>query len=245
MNTTLYKVIMILLSVWLLYEVTHSGLMMTFLILGLMFLFLYKTSPKQSPKRTDFLWISIVLFLASFLFTTAFWALVVTFLLVELNSDQKLLDTIRDPLFRKKQYWREKEFISVEWEEHEEKDTRLYRNKWFGDDDVGKDVFEWEDKNIQKVLGDTFFDFGNTILPKRENIIILRKGFGDTKLLIPRDVAVSINVSIALGKLIIDDEEFNMKNETIKWRSKDYYDSQRRIKIAASTLIGEVEVIYI
>lgn len=245
MNKTFYKVIMILLSVWLLYEIVHSSLLVTIMVLALIFLFLYKTSPKQSNKRSGYLWWSIGLFLAAFLFTTAFWAILVIFLLVELNSDQKLLETIRDPLFRKEQYWRDKEFISVEWEEKDDKEMRMYRNNWFGDDNLGNDVFEWQDKNYQKIMGDTFYDLGNTILPKKENTLLIRKGFGDTKILIPRDIAVSVDVSVALGKVIIDDEEFDLKNETIKWRSKNYNTVQRKIKIVSSTIIGEVEVVYL
>lgn len=245
MNKTLYKTIMALLFVWLLYEIVHSGLLMTFVVLAFIFLFLYKSSPKKTDKRSQYLWWSIGLFLAAVVFTSAFWAILVIFLLVEMNTDQKLLETIRDPLFKKEQYWREKEFISVEWKENEDKEMRIYRNKWFGDDFVGNEVFEWQDKNYQKIMGDTFFDLGNTILPKRENILLIRKGFGDTKILIPRDIAVSVDVSVALGKVIIDEEEFNLKNETIKWRSQNYDTAIRKIKIVSSTIIGEIEVVYL
>lgn len=245
MNGTLYKVIMILFSVWMLYEIVHSSFLMTLLILAIILLLVYKSYPKKSERKTNYLWWSIGLFLATFVFTTGFWVIVVTFLIVELNTDQKLLDTIRDPLFRKEQYWREKEYVSVEWEENDNKEMRMYRNRWFGDDFVGKEVFEWEDRNYQKIMGDTFFDLGNTILPKGENVLLLRKGFGDTKILVPRDISVSLDISLALGKVIIDDEEFELKNETIKWRSADYQSAVRKIKVASSSLIGEVEVIYL
>lgn len=245
MNRAFYKSIMAILLVWLFYQIVNSSSLIVMFMIGLVFMFLYKTSARNSDNRNQFLWLSLIFFSLSIVFTSAFWAVIIAFLLIQLNSDQKLVETLRDPLLRKKQYWRDKEFITVEWNEEESKDMKLYRNKWFGDDFVGKDVFEWEDKNFQKIMGDTFFDLGNTILPKKENILLIRKGFGDTKILIPKDVAISLDVSIGLGKLVIDEEIFDLKNETIKWRSDNYPSALRKIRIVSSTLLGEVEVVYL
>lgn len=245
MNTFAYKATLTIVFVWLLFQVVNNYVFLMFLILGFIFLLLYKSSPKETQRHTNYLWTSVAFFLGSFIFTTAFWILLALFLLFQLSSDDKLLNTMRDPLFRKKQYWRDKEFISVDWNDSEANELKLYRNKWIGDDFVGKDVFEWEDYNFQKIMGDTFFDLGNTVLPIKENVLLLRKGFGDTKLFIPKDVALSLDVSIVLGKLIVEDEVFDMKNETVKWQSQNYEKGLRKIKVVSSTLIGEVEVVYL
>lgn len=245
MNAYAYKAILTVLFVWLLYQIVHNYVFMLFFVLAIGFFILYKSSPKETQRHTNYLWTSIILFLASFVFTSAFWFLLTLFLLFQLSSDDKLLNTIRDPLFRKKQYWRDKEYISVQWNETEANELKLYRNKWLGDEFIGREIFEWEDYNLQKIMGDTFFDLGNTVLPIRENVLLLRKGFGDTKLFIPRDVAISLDVSIVLGKLIVDAEVFDMKNETVKWQSKNYGTALRKIKIVSSTIIGEVEVVYL
>ncbi|GEK88002.1 cell wall-active antibiotics response protein LiaF [Alkalibacterium putridalgicola] len=245
MSTYAYKATLVVLFVWMLYQIVHNFVFLLFLILALGFLILYKSSPKETQRHTNYLWTSIAFFLASFVFTSAFWVLLVLFLLFQLSSDEKLLNTMRDPFFRKKQYWRDKEFISIQWNELEANELKLYRNKWIGDDFVGKDIFEWEDHNHQKIMGDTFFDLGNTVLPMKENVLMLRKGFGDTKLFIPKDVAISLDVSIILGKLIIEDEVFDLKNETVKWQSQNYGKALRKIKVVSSTIIGEVEVVYL
>lgn len=245
MSTFVYKATLVILFVWLLYQVVHNIVFLLFFLLALGFLVLYTSSPKETQRHTKYLWISIAFFVASFVFTSAFWVLLVLFLLFQLSSDEKLLNTMRDPFFRKKQYWRDKEFISIQWNEGEANELKLYRNKWIGDDFVGKDIFEWEDHNHQKLMGDTFFDLGNTVLPIKENILMLRKGFGDTKLFIPKDVALSLDVSIILGKLIVEDEVFDLKNETVKWQSKNYGTALRKIKVVSSTIIGEVEVVYL
>lgn len=245
MSTYIYKATLVVLFVWLLYQIVHNFAFLLFFVLALGFLVLYMTSPKETQRHTKYLWTSIVLFIASFIFTSAFWVLLVLFLLFQLSSDEKLLNTMRDPFFRKKQYWRDKEFISVQWNEAGANELKLYRNKWIGDDFVGKDIFEWEDQNHQKIMGDTFFDLGNTVLPIKENVLMLRKGFGDTKLFVPKDVALSLDVSIILGKLIVEDEVFDLKNETVKWQSQNYGTALRKIKVVSSTIIGEVEVVYL
>lgn len=247
MSLTVYKSVMILLFVWLFYQMLNSLMLLMFLLTALLFLFLYKTSPGSRKSKSQQLWTSVVFFTASVVFTNAFWAIISVFLVVEMNTDRKLSRTIRDPLFRRKQYWREKEYISVELKNDTDLDTEMKfsKNKWFGDDSIGKNVFQWEDKNFIKLMGDTFFDLGNTIIPKRENTIVIRKGFGDTKIIVPKDIALSLDISLALGKLVIDKEAYDLKNETVKWQSENYNSSIRRLKIVSSTLVGEVEVIYL
>ncbi|MDZ7834152.1 MAG: cell wall-active antibiotics response protein LiaF [Alkalibacterium sp.] len=245
MNVYVYKATLILLFVWLLYQIVHNFAFLILFILAVLFFILYRSSSKGTDKHTKLLWTSVVLFLASFVFTSAFWVLLTLFLLFQLSTDEKLLNTLRDPLFRKKQYWRDKEFISVQWNEKKSNEMKLYRNKWIGDDTVGKEILQWEDYNVQKIMGDSFFDLGNTILPIKENVLMIRKGFGDTKLFIPKDVALTLDVSVMLGKLIIEDKVFDMRNETVKWQSENYDSSLRKIKIVTSTMIGEVEVVYL
>lgn len=247
MSSTVYKSVMILLFVWLFYQIFNSWMLLTFLLTALLFLFLYKTSPGTKASKSQQLIISVILFTASVVFTNAFWAIISVFLVVEMNTDSKLSRTVRDPLFRRKQYWREKEFVSVDLTSHLEEESKLKfsRNKWFGDDAVGKDVFQWEDKNFVKIMGDSFFDLGNTIIPKRENTIIIRKGIGDIKIIVPKDIALSLDISLAIGKLVIDKEEYDMKNETVKWQSDHYHSSIRKLRIVSNTLVGEVEVIYL
>lgn len=247
MSSAIYKSIMILLFVWLFYQIINSWMLLFLLVTGLLFLFLYKTSPGSRESKAQQFWTSLIFIGASVVFTNAFWAIISVFLVVEMNTDSKLSRTIRDPLFKRKQYWREKEFVSVDWEHSVDSETEIKfsRNKWFGDDSIGKDVFQWKDHNFTKVMGDSFFDLGNTIIPKRENTIIIRKGFGDTKIIVPKDIALSLDISLGLGKLVIDKEEYDLKNETVLWKSRNYESSLRKLRIVSNTLVGEVEVIYL
>lgn len=245
MNSSLYRTAMILLFVWLFYQIFNNMFLLLLLIGAIFSFLLYRGSGKEEEKTSSYLWTAIGLLLLSLVFTSAFWAILGVFLVVEFNSNSRLSRTVRDPLFKKRQNWQEKEYISVNWDNYDVSELQFSRHKWFGDDSVGKEVFQWEDKNFIKILGDTFFDLGNTILPKRENIILIRKGLGDTKIIVPRDTALSVDVSMGLGKLVIDKEEYTLKNETVKWYSSDYSTSMRKLKIVTSTLVGEIEVVHL
>lgn len=245
MNSSLYRTAMILLFVWLFYQIFNNVFLLLLLAGALFSYILYRGSSQNETKHSSYLWTAIGLLLLSVVFTSAFWAILGVFLVVEFNNDSQLSRTVRDPLFKKKHYWQEKEYVSVDWGHTDVSELEFSRNKWFGDDSMGKDIFEWEDKNYTRVVGDTFFDLGNTILPKKENIILIRKGLGDTKIIVPRDTSLSIDVSLGLGKLVIDKEEYTLKNETVKWQSSDYAASMRKLKIVTSTLVGEIEVVHL
>lgn len=245
MNSSLYKTAMILLFIWLFYQIFNSVILLMLLAGSAFSYMLYRGSAKEEQSKSKYLWISIGLLLLSLFSTGAFWAILAVFLVVEFNSNGRLSRTVRDPLFKKKQYWQEKEYISVSWDNSEVSELQFSRNKWFGDDSHGKEVFQWEDKNYTKFIGDTFFDLGNTILPKKENVVVIRKGIGDTKIIVPRDTALSVDISMGLGTLVIDKEEYTLKNETVKWRSSDYSTSMRKLKIVMNTIVGEIEVVHL
>lgn len=244
MNSSLYRTAMILLFVWLFYQMFNNVFLLFLLVVAIIFYTLHRGSGQNDAGQSSYLWASIGFFLLSMVFTSAFWAIIAVFLVVELNNNSQLSRIVRDPLFKKKHSWKEKEYVSVNWDNNVS-ELQLSRNKWFGDDSIGKDIFHWEDRNFIRIIGDTFFDLGNTILPKKENIILIRKGLGDTKIIVPRDTALSVDISIGLGKLVIDKEEYTLKNETVKWRSSDYDTSMRKLKIVISTLVGEVEVVHL
>ncbi|MDZ7833966.1 MAG: LiaF-related protein [Alkalibacterium sp.] len=63
----------------------------------------------------------------------------------------------------------------------------------------------------------------------KENVLMIRKGFGDTSYL-SRRCRLKLDVSVMLGKLIIEDEVFDMRNETVKWQSENYDSSLRKIR---------------
>lgn len=245
MNHPLFKLVMGLLGIWLLYDIVTSGSLLVLFLLGLFLMIFPDKLLKKNHKQENLFWLGLILFVLSIFFTSAAWVILIVLLIFKVGEDHKMFKTIKDPLTKKQPKWREKDYVSFQFKEEQEETVKLSRKKWFGDDSIGYDIYEWDDINFSKAMGDTVIDLGNTILPKKENIVMIRKGLGDTKLLIPEEVGVSLDLSVLLGKVKIGNDHLDLKNETLKWQSATYPESSRKIKIVLNALIGEVEVIFI
>jgi predicted membrane protein len=81
------------------------------------------------------------------------------------------------------------------------------------------------------------------LLPKEDSIVIVRKGFGRTRILVPYGIGILFEHATLYGKVDFDEDTQVLRNETIKMYSEDYDESPRRLKIVTNTLVGDVEVI--
>lgn len=139
--------------------------------------------------------------------------------------------------------WRKKQMVMVETAAKEPKSGKRFKRAWFANERIGTNIYEWDDINIDIISGDTIVDLGNTLLPKEDNIIIIRKGFGRTRILVPLGVAVLLEHSTFYGNVQFEEEKYQLKNESLKIYSGDYDTNLRRLKIITNTLVGDVEVI--
>lgn len=139
--------------------------------------------------------------------------------------------------------WRKKEMIMVDTTEPAPHSGTQSKQQWFGNERIGNDVFEWDDINLVVVSGDTLIDLGNTILPKRDNVVTVRKGFGRTRILVPSGIGVMLDHTSLAGNVRFLGEPFQLKNQSLKIYSDDYDETPRRVKILTNSLLGDVEVI--
>ncbi len=141
--------------------------------------------------------------------------------------------------------WKRKQMIMPETTNSDPKNGRRFKRSWFGNERIGSHIYEWDDLNFTLLSGDTIIDLGNTLLPKEDNIVIIRKGFGRTRILIPLGIGIMVEHSSLAGNLIFEKEKFHLRNESIKIYSEDYDESQRRLKVVTNNLFGDLEVIRI
>lgn len=104
-------------------------------------------------------------------------------------------------------------------------------------------VFHWDDVNLQLLGGSTIIDLGNTIIPKRETHIVIQKIWGKTRIIVPSDVGLRLNISTFDGKVYFENESVHLNNENYQWKSQDYDERTRKINLILSTFVGNVEVI--
>lgn len=139
--------------------------------------------------------------------------------------------------------WKRKSLVVVETSSTTEKNGKRMKRPWIGNERIGNAIYEWDDINFSILAGDTIIDLGNTLLPKDESFVVIRKGFGKTRILVPVGVGVMIEHSAIRGKISFEGDSYTLKNETVKMYSDQYEESIRKIKIITNVLIGDIEVI--
>lgn len=123
-------------------------------------------------------------------------------------------------------------------------EVRPSRNQWIGAANYESDFYAFDDVNIVRVSGSDTFDLTNVIVTGKDNLIVIRKVLGPTKILVPVDVAVKLDVSTIYGTVTyFDCEPYDLRNESIKlWRQEDSK-AIKSVKVVINTVAGDVEVV--
>ncbi|HFU3706549.1 TPA: cell wall-active antibiotics response protein LiaF [Streptococcus suis] len=120
------------------------------------------------------------------------------------------------------------------------------KNRWFGNHDHSQDRFGFEDINIVRLFGNDVVDLDKTVLVGRDNIVVIRKTFGRTKIIVPIDVEVSLTATTVYGKVtFLEHSTWDLRNESIAINSPDYQESHKRVKVVTNNIFGDVEVVRI
>lgn len=226
------------------YEIFNNDFSVLMLLIGISSFYL-RTRVGDEKKNT-MLFISLVSIALALISSEVLWLVLIVLIVLIIGAFPEVFQMIRKVITDKRDSTKGTEFIMVRFDEEEQNTAKVSKNRWMGEDsDTTDGIYQWEDINFTKLIGNTIFDLGNTILRKEQNIILIRKGIGETKLIIPKGVAVSLDISMLLGELSIQEEEIILRNETFKWTSENYETQTRKIKLVANVLVGEVEVIFL
>lgn len=206
--------------------------------------FLVKIGLHKNKKNSILFWVGWFMITFTLLSVFSVWFMIILFLAyLIMNGDQLFSDLNLGSLVEFP--WKKKHYVGVEVEEPENHSGKRKKQKWIGNSTTGTSIFEWNDINLSVFMGDTIIDLGNTLLPNGENIILVRKGFGQTRIIVPAGVGVSLQQSAIQGSVIFNHEYYPLSNETFTIYSKDYATATRRVKIVSNTLFGDFEVIYL
>lgn len=118
------------------------------------------------------------------------------------------------------------------------------KNRWFGNHDHSQDRFGFEDINIVRLFGNDVVDLDKTVLVGRDNIVVIRKTFGRTKIIVPIDVEVALSATSIYGRVsFLGESYWDLRNESIAVNSPDYQESHKRVKVVTNNILGDVEVV--
>ncbi|MGX7023621.1 cell wall-active antibiotics response protein LiaF [Vagococcus hydrophili] len=229
----------LLLFLWAVYQLFDNVPVLLILIFAIInFVYsakkVYKTSFNQFQKIG-----SLAAMLICLLYSPAVWLMLV---LAILFVGLKGVEVSGIDLFSSAP-WRKKQIKMVKTTASEPKSGRRFKRPWVGNQRFGSDTYEWDDINMSIIYGDTIIDLGNTLLPKEDNVVIVRKGFGKTRILVPTGIGVCLEHSAMIGEAAFEGEHFNLKNESLKLYSNEFDEAARRVKIVTNTLFGDIEVI--
>ncbi|MCO7026191.1 cell wall-active antibiotics response protein LiaF [Tetragenococcus halophilus] len=227
--------LLLLLVIW---QTIHNPLLLILIASGAFFIYLALRRKKKAKTSNFKLFLGIILILFGLLSNPAVWLMLVfTILFIGLKGIE-----ISGVDFSNYAFWNKKQMIMVQTQEARNHDGKKKKQQWLGNERIGNHVYEWDDININVLSGDTIIDLGNTILPKKDNVVLVRKGIGRTRLLVPTGIGVQLEHTALMGTVYFEDYETKLRNETLKLYSKEYSESARHLKIITNALVGDIEV---
>ncbi|MBO0960657.1 cell wall-active antibiotics response protein [Neobacillus sp. MM2021_6] len=123
------------------------------------------------------------------------------------------------------------------------KSEPLFGNIFIGQQKTPDTVYDWKDVNIQTGIGDTIIDLSLTMLPKGETVIFVRNIIGNIQILVPYEIDVSIHHSGVIGSTtVFGKHESKMFNQVFQLKTPSYDQSEQKVKIFTSLVVGNLEV---
>ena len=120
------------------------------------------------------------------------------------------------------------------------------KNRWFGNlhHFSSYQTCRFDDINLFRLMGKDTIHLERVILSNHDNVIILRKLVGTTRIIVPVDVEVSLSVNSLYGDLtFFDQSKRALRNEQFHQEARDYLKSPKSVKILLTTMVGDVEVV--
>lgn len=208
----------------------------------LIFISLEKNRPRSNSSSFTLVLGSIMLIFV-LLSTMFFWLFLAVGIIFVVRTTKKAFPKTSSNF--KNAPWNKKELVVVETTESTEKNSKKFKRQWLGNQRIGDSIYEWDDINITIFAGDTIIDLGNTLLPKDDNVVLMRKVFGKTRILVPIGTGVMLEHTTLSGKVIFESQEFELQNESVKIYSEQYDENSRKLKIITNVLLGDIEVIFV
>lgn len=105
-------------------------------------------------------------------------------------------------------------------------------------------IFDNQSENsVTRFSGHDVIDLASTNFQPTGNDLSIKKASGNTKIIVPHDVAVILDVTALSGVVKIFDEITQVNAQHVRYMSDDFGTSEKRIRITVHVGRGNVEVI--
>ncbi|MDR1606422.1 MAG: cell wall-active antibiotics response protein LiaF [Streptococcaceae bacterium] len=99
------------------------------------------------------------------------------------------------------------------------------------------------DNAVSRLSGNDVIDLAETTFQPIGNELTIKKASGDTKIIVPDDVAVVLDVTTLSGLVKIFGDITKVNAEHVRYMTEDYGTSDKRIRIVIHVGRGNVEVV--
>ncbi|WP_058302457.1 cell wall-active antibiotics response protein LiaF [Gorillibacterium timonense] len=96
--------------------------------------------------------------------------------------------------------------------------------------------------SIWHAVGEMRFDFSLALQEEKEVTVVLQGMIGNLNIIIPEDMAVSVEGSVQAGSLNVGGTKREGIGNKISWQSPGYETAETKVKLMASYLVGEVNI---
>ncbi|WP_124058923.1 cell wall-active antibiotics response protein LiaF [Vaginisenegalia massiliensis] len=225
-------------------EVVSSWGILIFFALGVAMLMGGLVNNESKPGRFLKL-VGLFMIILSLLMTDSIWMVVICFILIysifDAPDGNEFFFTGESLLhpFAKQAYH------GIQLIEPQVGQKTLLKKQSLFEEETNTQAYPWDDINLVYFGGDSIIDLGNTILPNGESLIMVRKVFGRTRLIIPKEVGLKLNISVMAGQVKFENQDYSLSGENFRWQSPDYQEANRSMRLMVSVVWGDVEVIFV
>ncbi|TCP18630.1 lia operon protein LiaF [Scopulibacillus darangshiensis] len=117
-----------------------------------------------------------------------------------------------------------------------------FRGSLIGDLRLINHRFELKDMSLSYGIGDNKIDLSKAIIPEGESTIVISGLIGDVDIYVPYDLDVSVSASVTIGNLEVLGYKQGGLNRQINLETKGYDQAVRKVKIAVSIFVGDIDV---
>ncbi|RPA57045.1 hypothetical protein EF384_08475 [Aerococcus agrisoli] len=115
----------------------------------------------------------------------------------------------------------------------------------FNKDRFGETTYAWEDTEMYYLYANSFIDFGSTIVPLGTNVVVINQVFGQTKLIVPEGVGLSLHANGFRSEVSWNGDISVLNNERRNFQTEEYVNANRKIYLQISQGWGRIEVIFL
>lgn len=122
------------------------------------------------------------------------------------------------------------------------KHKRNHHNVFIGELKFKDPNWPLEPMSIHNGIGNYYFDLSKAYIPEGETPILIKGWMGELKMLVPEDVAVEIDVCVSVGEIRLFDRKSSEVSPQYYYRSPDYEEANKRIRMSIAIKIGSVRI---